>query len=301
MILVTDTFSQVDKYLSSFKKKFKSPRIEKTKQKRIYISLSRYKKKYKRKITPEDIENFLIKDGDTLIQIDNKDFYKKGVSVPYEPKDSTFLEAYKDVVYLKYHSKKPKKEIRLRYWKDEIRIFMTKNIDRKVKKELKKFTKYLSKEVDSLKISFVNKLEKSNYIIYGINSNTDYNYEPKIKQKKVSYYIFWNGKQQIYNAKLKIDSRAYENKEDLILKTKKQFLKTLGMFHWSYKLPKEGYFSLKYFKKKEFTKLDLEILKYHYSYGICKGMTLKLFEQAHENAKNLFKKTGRNIQFKHIN
>jgi hypothetical protein len=178
---------------------------------------------------------------------------------------------------------------------------MTKNVNKKAKRELKKFAKYLSKNVDSLKISFVNKLEKSNYIVYGINSDSDYNYEPKIKRKKVSYYLYWNGKQQIYSAKLQIDSRAYEKKEDLILKTKKMFLNSLGVFHWSNKLPKEGYFSLRKYKKKKFTKLDLEILRYHYSYGICKGMTLKLFEQAHENAKKIFKKTGRHIQFKHIN
>lgn len=301
LILVNDTFSKVDKYLSSFKNKYRSARIGKTEQRRTYISLSSYKKKYKRKITTEDIANFIIKNGDTLIQVDNKDFYKRGVSVPYEPKDSTFLEAYKDIVYRKHHSKKKKKEIRHRYWKDELKIYMTRNVNKKVKRELRKFTKFLSKNVDSLKISFVNKLEKSNYIIYGINSDTDYNYEPKIKRKKVSYYLYWNGRQQIYNAKLQIDSRAYEKKEDLVLKTKKMFLGSLGMFNWTYKIPKEGYFSLKYYKKKKFNKLDLEILKYHYSYGICKGMTLKLFEQAHDKAKKTFIKTGRHIQFKHIN
>jgi hypothetical protein len=31
-------------------------------------------------------------------------FYKKGVSVPYQPKDSAFLEIYKDVVYQKYNT-----------------------------------------------------------------------------------------------------------------------------------------------------------------------------------------------------
>jgi hypothetical protein len=301
LILVNDSSIKIDKYQSSFKNKSKATRIGKTELRRTYISLSRYKKKYKRRITPEDLANFIIRDGDTLIQIDNKDFYKKGVSVPYEPKDSTFLEAYKDIVYQKYRSKKQKKEIRQRYWKDELKIYITKNLDKKVKRELKKFAKYLSKNVDSLKISFVNKLEKSNYIVYGINSDTDYNYEPKLKRKKVDYYMYWNSRQQIYRAKLQIDSRSYEKKEDLVLKTKKMFLNSLGMFNWTYKTPKEGYFSLKYYKKKEFNKLDLEILKYHYSFGICKGMTLNLFDQAHDNAKKVFIKTGRHTQFKHIN
>ena len=300
LILIKDK-SKAKEYISKINNKAENKILGRVQEHKAYMPLSQYKKRYKKVITQKDIDNFIFRNGDTLIMINNKEFYNKKISVPYQPKDSTFLEAYKDVVYLKYHYKKPTKEIRLRYWKNEIKIFMTKNVDRKVKKELKKFTKYLSKEVDSLKISFVNKLEKSNYIIYGINSEKDYKYEPSLKSKNIEYRIYWNGKQQFYHAKLKIDSRSYENKDDLILKSKKMFLKTLGQFSWSYKLPKEGYFSLKYFKEKKFTKLDLEILKYHYSYGICKGTNLITFEEQHKKAKEIFKKTGRHLQFIHLN
>lgn len=293
--------SEIKKYISKNIGKSENKILGEAKEHKAYMPLSQYKKIYKRLITQKDIDNFIIRNSDTLIMIDNKDFYRKKVSVPYQPMDSTFLEAYKDVVYLKYHYKKPTKEIRLRYWKNEIKIFITKNVDRKVKKELKKFIKHLSKEVDSLKISFVKKLEKSNYIIYGLDSEKDYKYEPSLKSKKIEYRIYWNGNQQFYHAKLQIDSRSYEDKEELILKSKKVFLKTLGQFSWSFKLPKEGYFSLKYYKKKEFTKLDLDILKYHYSYGICKGTDLKTFEEQHLKAKEVFKKTGKHLQFIHIN
>jgi hypothetical protein len=297
LILVKD-FSKIIDHFS--KNKNSKNKIKKVQHSRTYISLKSYRRKYNQDYIPKNIDDFIIKDGDTLIRVDNKAFHKNGVSVPYEIKDSVFLENYKDIVYQKYHFKKPKKEIRLRYWKKEIKIYFTKNIDKKVRNEVKKFAKFLAKNIDSLNISFVNKLEKSNYLIYGINSDNDYNYEPRIKNNKVSYYAFWNNKQQLYSAKLQVDSRVYKNKKDLILKTKKMFLNSLGMFNWSYRLPKEGYFSLKYYKNKEFTDLDLEILKYHYSYGICKGMTLKLFEQAHKNAKDYYKKTGKQILFKHI-
>jgi hypothetical protein len=37
-------------------------------------------------------------------------------------------------------------------------------------------------------------------------------------------------------------------------------------------------------------KRDLEILKYHYSYGICKGTNLETFEKNHSDAKQHLRK-----------
>lgn len=264
-----------------------------------YMSISQYRKRFK-KITEEDIANSKIREGDTLILIGNKDLYKNRIRVPYEPKDSTFLEIYKDVVFQKYRNSKNSEKTRMRYWKDDIKIFFSKNVNKAVKNEITAFAKFLSKNVDSLNIEFVNKVEKSNYIIYELNSVDDYNYEPKLKPGKVNFYVYWNGKQQIYNAKLLIDPRAYDNKDDLILKSKKMFLNTLGYFSYTYKLPKESYFSLRYFTDKQFTNNDLEILKYHYSYGICKGTDLETFENQHERGKEALKK-GRTHFFVHEN
>jgi hypothetical protein len=40
---------------------------------------------------------------------------------------------------------------------------------------------------------------------------------------------------------------------------------------------------------KRIWKKDLEILKYHYSYGICKGTDLIVFEKNHKDAKETLK------------
>lgn len=173
-------------------KKYGSRRLIKTEQKRTFIPLSVYPKKFKSNLTQEDISNLLIRDNDTLVMISNKDFYRKGISVPYEPKDSAFLELYKDIVFLKYKNSKNSSKPLMRHWKGPLNIFITKNIHSKVRNKLKKFATYLNKEVDSLHIRFVNKLEKSNYVIYGVNSDEDYIYEPKIKTKTLDYYVHWN-------------------------------------------------------------------------------------------------------------
>lgn len=267
---------------------------------RSYMPIDQYRKRYKKKITEEDIANSKMRKGDTLILISNKDFYKNRIRVPYQPIDSSLLEIYKDVVFQKYRNNENSKKTRMRYWKDDIKIYYSENVNKAVKKEITAFAKYLSKNVDSLDIEFVNSVEKSNYVVYGLNSNNDYNYEPKLKSGDVNFYVYWNGKQQIYNAKLLIDSRAYDNEEDLVLKSKKMFLNTLGYFSYTYKLPKQSYFSLWKFANKQFTEDDLEILKYHYSYGICKGTDLETFEDQYEKGKASLK-NGRKLYFVHEN
>lgn len=296
-----DTLVFVKNFQKLIKEAKKNKEVSHFSESKSFVSLKQYKKHYSKTITREDTLNFHFKDNDTLVLISNKPFYKKRkrVIVPYEPKDSTFLEAYKDVVYLKYRSKENSKKRKMHLWQGDIKIFITKNVHKKVKRELKKFAKHLSKEVDSLNIKFVNKINESNYIIYGINSENDYKYKSNLKDKKITFYISWKGNQYIYDAKLQIDTRAYSNVDDLVLKSKKTFLKTLGHFSLSYKLPKESYLSLKYYVGKKFTKTDLEILKYHYSYGICKGTDLKTFEEQHKMAKETIKKEGR-MNFMHI-
>jgi hypothetical protein len=48
----------------------------------------------------------------------------------------------------------------------------------------------------------------------------------------------------------------------------------------------------------KFGKKDLEILKYHYSYGICKGTDLIVFEKNHKDAKETLKGNSK-IEFIH--
>jgi hypothetical protein len=47
-------------------------------------------------------------------------------------------------------------------------------------------------------------------------------------------------------------------------------------------------------------KLDFEIIKYHYSYGICKFTDLETFEENHTHAKEAIKNGGK-MFFTHSN
>jgi hypothetical protein len=266
-----------------------------------YTHLKSYKNLFGDNFSKADSLSFIIKDNDTLVPLP-KDYIKlSGVSVPYEAKDSAFLEIYKDLVFKKHQEPKniSKNKLKMRYWKKPLKIYFTKNVDKTVKQELKKFAKQLSSEIDSLNITFVGKIENSNYIIYGHNSENDSIYDTHIKKSANDYYISWDGNQRIYDCKLQINSNSYKNKEDLISVSKNLFLGSLGHFNKTNLLPKESMLSSLYSKNKTFTNIDLEILKYHYSYGICKGTDLNTFEEQHSKAKNLFLETGRILNFRH--
>ena len=50
-----------------------------------------------------------------------------------------------------------------------------------------------------------------------------------------------------------------------------------------------------------YVRIDLEILKYHYSYGICKGTNIDTFEKNHKDAKEALKNGNTKMHFVHEN
>lgn len=267
---------------------------------RSYTKLSSYKELYGSNFTKEDSLNFVFHENDTLIPFPEEYYNKVRVSVPYEPKDSTFLELYKDVVYQKNSLSKKKKKY-MRIWKIPIKIYFAKSLDGYYKKVIKETATKLSKEIDSLNITFVNNLENSNYVIYQIDDKHKYKYTKRIsKNEYIDYYLFWE-KNKIYDAKLELNLTKYNkiSKEINANYLVQNFFKSLGCFSPTSKLECKSILSKCNSNKKEITNQDLEILKYHYSYGICKGIDLDTFEENHKNAKETFKKTGRHLHFMH--
>ncbi|MEY8869901.1 hypothetical protein AB9K24_10360 [Meridianimaribacter flavus] len=225
-----------------------------------------------------------------------------GVTVPYEERDSVFLELYKDVVFQssKHWKKHVKEKQTIKYWKDEVKLFFDKTVDKTVKKELLKFALDLSDKVDSLKIREVNSKNDANYFIYSLNSEKDYKYEQRIKGKDgVGYYINWDGKQQFYKCMLELNPQILFNKERLIFDAKKDFFSSLGFFHKTVILSCDSFLAECNSSIIELSKIDLEILRYHYSYGICKGTDLQTFEDQHERAKEILNTTNHTMLFLH--
>lgn len=255
----------------------------------VYISLKQYKKKYKKPLTKNDSLNFIYRDNDTLVQV--KNYIKpKGTSVPYEYKDSTFLYYYKKVAF-NHKNDSVSKKTSMKYWKNDIRIFFSKSISKNTKKELMSFAKNISSQIDSLKISEVKKVEKSNYIVYYFG---DYDYESRMaNNKNTDFYIYWR-QNKIYRGAIKIDTKVFFNEKLIIYKIKELFFKTLGYFKFIDDFNCESYFSNCYSPHKKMSELDLELLKYHYSYGICKGTDLETFEEQHKKAKELLSKNKNN-------
>ncbi|MBT8245191.1 MAG: DUF2927 domain-containing protein [Winogradskyella sp.] len=260
--------------------------------KSYYISKKQFEEKFQKK----DSLGFIVKDNDTLIKV-NSLKRPKGVSVAYERKDSTFLEYYKKIAFQSIHKDSADTKP-MKYWKKTIKIYFGKHISKKVKNKVVSFINEIDSRVDSLSISVVKKLENSNYIIF---NNEDYQYSENISRNKASgYYIRWqNSSNRIYKGYIRINIDKLLSEKLQVQKIKEQFIGSLGWFNLSDELSCTSYFSNCHSDNKRMTELDWELLKYHYSYGICKGTTKNIFEEQHRIAKEIYSKTNHRMSFFH--
>jgi len=267
----------------------------------FYMPIKQYVKKFGT-ISIKDSLQYMFRDKDTLVLL-STDKEPNNISVPYVYRDSIFLDIYKDIVFNKSHQKKwRKKKLTMKYWKDDIKLFFDKSVSKNTKHELIKFTKELSENIDSLTIYEVSKKENSNYFIYEINEKNSYHYDEKAKGKDgVNYYVNWDGRQRLYKCTLEVNSLILFNKIHLKNSVKQDFVKSLGQFYDTELLDCESIFSGCYKEtNSSLTTLDLELLKYHYSFGINKGTDLDTFEEQHAKAKKELKEHNHKMNFIHI-
>jgi hypothetical protein len=104
------------------------------KEKTVFVKVKDYEKRFHKKLTKKDSLNFKIIHNDTLVEITN---YKaiNGVSVPYELKDSLFLEQYKKIAF-KHKKESVSEKTRMKYWKKPIKIYFSKTIQKKNKEKI---------------------------------------------------------------------------------------------------------------------------------------------------------------------
>ncbi len=262
--------------------------------KKTYMKIGEYKKIHKTPLIRKDTLNFRYHKNDTMVLIENH-IRPKGINVSYEYKDSTFLHYYKKVAF-NHKSDSVNKNTKMKYWKDGIKIFFSSSVSKQTKKDLMSFAKSVASHIDSLSVSEVRKVENSNYIIY---FSGDYEYESRLANRKTSDYLYWNKKNQIYKASKKLDPDRYFNEKLRLYEMKKYFITSLGYFKKIDDFSCESYFSNCYSKSKKITVLDIELLKYHYSYGICKGTDLETFEGLHKRSKETLKKHNIKVNFFH--
>lgn len=256
---------------------------------RSYMDIKSFRKVQKRAFTKSDTLNFMYKDNDTLVLLTQKD-ENKFVSVPFEYKDENFLKIYKSVTFRKNNDGKKSYQ---RYWKEPLRIFVSESISKKRKSNFINFTDEITKGIDSLNVQFVKNLNDANFVIY---QKGDFEYENNLKKLNNDYYIWWNNN-MINRGFIKIDPEINFNDNLFSEALNKLFIKTLGHFEFTNLIDCSNYFSNCDTPVKKFSKLDYEILKYHYSYGICKGLDEESFDDFHTRAKE-HKKNFPNIPYK---
>ena len=247
-----------------------------------------------------DSVGFIVNGKDTLVQLEKVPFGKrKTVTVPYEVKDSLFLITYKNVVFNKDKYLSQENPNRMRYWKEPLRIYFNDIVDSVDRNALKDFAIRLEDKVDSLKIEFVKSIGESNFIIYYKDADNNNEYSPDMSTKNEGFYTYWNRNNQLTNTFLKIDKDKV-NPSTRVELLKWRFFQSLGYFRLQSNFPCTSYFSKCFEEVKILSDSDIELLRYHYSYGICKGSNLLDFETQHELAKDVISKNPNNkMSFTH--
>jgi hypothetical protein len=248
----------------------------------------------------------VIKGQDTLFfdyfpDLNDLAIYKqKVVKVPYEPKSDAFLDRYMKLVFRKSEKPDSLNYNRMRYWKEPLRIFFDSSVTEGHRKLLIEFAERLDREVDSLAVRFVDTLTESNYVVYFNDEEHKGVFDPDLVNFHEGYRVYWKGG-RIYQGFLKIDRQVYRDPDVVNKLLLHRFFLSLGYFLPSGELPCSDYLSSCFSSSKALSESDLEILKYHYSYGICKGTRVVEFLEQHRQARaSLAKNPTNQFYFVHL-
>ena len=241
-------------------------------------------------LTKEDSLAFLYRNDDTLVLVTPaiRPHFPEGIRVRVHPQDSMFIEKYKAVVFGP-KTRRDRKDQSLKIWKNGIQLYFDPSVPKNHQKELLRFARNLSSGIDSLDIKKVRKREDANYMVFYRNSENDFDLDPRIKDSKSGYYLNWTKNRYITRSSLKVNSYAYENRDEVLSDLKKRFFETLGYFRNSNRLSCGSLLS-GCNETKDLSEEDLEIVKYHYSYQNCYGIDLEDFECQHERRRKKFAK-----------
>lgn len=245
----------------------------------MYTTIEDFKQRYNRALTAEDSLNMRHIDGDLMVLLTPADL-KKYIASDFEYRDKGFLEIYKKIAF-NPRFKASDNNVYITYWKEPIKIYFSESIPRGVRKQFTTFVTELTHDIDSLKVSFVSQARQANYFIY---CSGDFEFEPKLIGRKIEYYNYWNGRRQLYRTSVKLDKEFYFNDKLLLGSLTKLFVQSLGNFALTDAVDCDNHFSICESGEKKVSEFDRRILKYHYSYGICKGIDEATFDQLHQSA-----------------
>ncbi len=263
---------------------------------RAYMKIDAHKRVYKRAFTKQDTLDWQVRETDTLILVSIEDL-NRFPSVDFEYRDQTFLDLYMEIAF-----RGPKSNdgnIYHTYWKQPVKMYLSPSVPKNVRRDFVRFVREVTAGIDSLRIGMVDNPGLANFFVY---CTGDFDYEPRLKDTYLRYYNNWNGRNQITKSSIKLDRSQLFNERLFLDYLKRLFVQSLGNFTWSDKIGCESFFSACEKGAKSFGEFDREILRYHYSYGICKGIGEEQFTDLHRSALE-FRKMHPNIrhQVKHMN
>lgn len=228
---------------------------------------------------------YIVRNGDTLVPysssvVENEDL----IRTKYILKDTTFLNIYKSIAYRATGNYDPQH----RFWKNDIIIFFGESVPRKHRRFLMNFIKENLGDVKNLNISKTRKLEDSNFIIY---YDGDFEYENKFEgdySNRINYQTNWISN-RIVKSRIKMIPEFFNNEELLLSELLRTFVINLGYFNNSKTLGCRSIFSNCMEPIQKLSAIDLEIIKYHYSYGFCVGMNLGSFMEQDDMAREFYR------------
>lgn len=171
----------------------------------------------------------------------------------FKKNDLESLRKYIDIVFI---SKKDYKTANILQWNSHIKIYLDKNIPKKTRKTIKRFYSSDSfKEIENLKISFVNKKSKSNYWIKDISSDSN---------SISSCSLIKDENFKVYGCILKVKCDDFDNKR-LSKILKQSIFRSLGNFSIISAKRNYSLLSINYTDQDILSDFDLNILKLHYN------------------------------------
>ena len=211
--------------------------------------------------------------------------------------DSEFIEHYKAAVF--GNAKTRRKNYNLSFikmWSSDIKVYLDKSVDKKLKKELIPFFNDISEHSNSLKISVVSKLEDSNYLIYCKNSPSDLD-QPIIKQDNPITYNLLCVNNKYYKGVLRLNTMSIYSFNEQVNNLKVYFFKSLGQFWLINNVPCESMLADCHSTDKKLTDLDYKILNFHYKNNYDSDVSIFKYEDIIEEYGRLRKEHPNQTKF----
>ncbi|QXP78636.1 MULTISPECIES: DUF2927 domain-containing protein [Winogradskyella] len=225
-------------------------------------------------------KNTIILKNDTLVVVSSKN--KDVFNLSYGEINDNLLKEYKNIVFGNEEKRNnySYKKYEIKLWNSPINLFFHKKVPKYLKQELTSLINEINTNIDSVQINIVNKKEASNYFIYITNSKNKEELHPNINTKRsISYNLQSNGLNHIYSGVLRINLESIYNKEEQIIKLKRLFIGSLGIFHLSDSLKCNNFLSSCYTVNKNLTKMDIDLINFHYKNKFDQKVNLNKFEK----------------------